>query len=825
MATSRHISEIYAAELEELAQGYPLWYPDGHDGADDIDIGDVGYITEGAFVELFKSKYRYDEPENTKNLDNIPPSHEPLPPKAYSKVLMKEDWMDPNLYASRSVKHKRIAPAAGAEAPLVGGASVHYEFSISEERGALLYITHNAVKKTAQSNRELIKYMKQHHGAWGDHARNSAGIDIRPRDVIMVQGFVKTVEFTVAAGSSGAVSQGGGISVTGGFQAVGNVSLELKHQEMKQQSVQTRSGPKKRSDRFRYSYSLHGGMENGPGYDQCLFLRYFQVRWRFPGYTHIQLRAGAGPHQLPKDPNAGEDAGPSGLMAYDGSDDEIELNIPHHSTHTWVDILLEYLLQNSDAKVAIASHGDVYSLFPENQPPKDFREHLQLTNPKVHVDEDQVATLDLLDLINQHRIQQAISEVDPAPATEPEDPDEPREDDARKGKNGWVGYGALLLASTSEAVPWAHVSMTSQNTDAVAVSSMTVSPDGSRIAASFDDEFIQVWDAKNGKLLLSLDILRDEVNRDEEVVWALCFSADGKRLLSGGVDGKVLLWTLQAIPDAVTTAGEPVVAGDFLSIMEGHESSVWTLSFSPDEKTIASGSVDGVVNVWSVPDATDKTYPVVGQCLHTFPGHNAHVISVIYTADNTRLISFAEMVGKVWSLETGSAVASMKGHTGSIWGVAASHEGDRIMTSSDDNTCRIWDIETGDELVTLGDHTGPVWSVAWSPDDKNVLAGSWDGTATISDSYTGEKLHVLSRDSAVIGTVAWSPLGDIVCTGSENGMVRLWDPHSGEFVAEFQGHVDKVKNITFTPDGQDIFTGSDDGSIRHWCISDAMRLR
>ncbi|KAI0337166.1 WD40 repeat-like protein [Trametopsis cervina] len=829
MVTSKHVSEIYAVEMEDLGQGHPLWYPDGHNNADDIDIGDVGYIRDGAFVELFKSKYDRDDPANMKNLDNIPASHEPLPIKAYAKVITKEGWMHPKLYVSKSIKYEEMEPSAGIEAPLVEGGHIRYRFWLSTKQGALLYISHNAVKKTTLSNREFVTYIKRHHHAWWDHARNTAGIDIRPRDVILVQGFVKTVKFTVAAVSPGPPSHGISATVSCRFQAVDDVSLVFKRDASKVQSITTRSGPKKRSNHSQDS--LYGSTESvappgdaEPVYDQCLFLRYFQIRWRFPGYNHIKLHAGAGPHYLPKDPDTGGDTLSS--LVEESSDDEIESNFPGHSTESWLNILLEYILQNSDANAAIASHEDVYSLFPDNHRPKDFRKHLKIMRPRIHVDEDQVATLDLLELINQCRVRQTANQQVIHTTETTRNAVDTDEKHTRRGKDGTVRYGALALSGASEVMPWAHMLLTSRSPDATAVSSVAVSSDGSRIAASFDGKMIEVWNAKNGMSVMCLDILKEEASCDKEIARALCFSMDGKYLVSGGVDGKVILWTLQDIPTAETMTGRSVVAGDVLSTMEGHESDVWTLSFSPDAKMIASGSVDGVIKVWSAPlDTTSRIYPAVGQCLHTFSGHHTHVMSILYNVDNTRLISFAEMTGKVWSLETGHEVASMKGHTGLIWCVAASHKGDRILTGSDDYTCRIWDIENGKAIVTLRDHTGPAWSVTWSPDDRHVLVGSWNGTATINDSYTGERIHVLSRDSAVIGTVAWSPLGDLVCTGSENGMVRLWNSCSGEFVAEFQGHVDKVKNITFTPDGQDIFTGSDDGSIRHWCISDAMRLR
>ena len=49
------MSDTYAQELFPLGFGHPLWYPQpsGLTGNEKIDIGDVGYIEDGAFVRLF----------------------------------------------------------------------------------------------------------------------------------------------------------------------------------------------------------------------------------------------------------------------------------------------------------------------------------------------------------------------------------------------------------------------------------------------------------------------------------------------------------------------------------------------------------------------------------------------------------------------------------------------------------------------------------------------------------------------------------------------------------------------------------------------------
>ena len=67
----------------------------------------------------------------------------------------------------------------------------------------------------------------------------------------------------------------------------------------------------------------------------------------------------------------------------------------------------------------------------------------------------------------------------------------------------------------------------------------------------------------------------------------MAFSPDGKTLASGSDNGTVRLWEVDQ-PEMA-----PVV-------LLGHEQGVLAVAFSPDGKTLASGSDDGTVRLWAV---------------------------------------------------------------------------------------------------------------------------------------------------------------------------------------------------------------------------------
>ena len=70
------------------------------------------------------------------------------------------------------------------------------------------------------------------------------------------------------------------------------------------------------------------------------------------------------------------------------------------------------------------------------------------------------------------------------------------------------------------------------------------------------------------------------------VVNSVAFSPDGKTLASGSEDATIKLWD--------------VASGKELRTLAGHSGCVDSVAFSPDGKTLASGSDDSTIKLWDV---------------------------------------------------------------------------------------------------------------------------------------------------------------------------------------------------------------------------------
>lgn len=120
---------------------------------------------------------------------------------------------------------------------------------------------------------------------------------------------------------------------------------------------------------------------------------------------------------------------------------------------------------------------------------------------------------------------------------------------------------------------------------------------------------------------------------------------------------------------------------DKLVTLRGHKRSVWTASFSPVDKCIATGSADKTIRLWNLD----------GECLRTFEGHSSSVLKLCFATAGTQLVSAGgDGVVKAWSVRHGECMCTLEGHDDKIWAVATAQDGDFLASAGADATVKVW---------------------------------------------------------------------------------------------------------------------------------------
>ncbi|MCB8765938.1 WD40 repeat domain-containing protein [Planktothrix agardhii] len=296
---------------------------------------------------------------------------------------------------------------------------------------------------------------------------------------------------------------------------------------------------------------------------------------------------------------------------------------------------------------------------------------------------------------------------------------------------------------------------------------------------------------------------RNRLETHSSLVYSVSFSPDGKTLASGSGDNTIKLWD-------VTTGKE-------IHTLQGHSSVVSSVSFSPDGKTLASGSDDNTIKLWDV---------TTGKEIRTLQGHSSSVWSVSFSPDGKTLASGSDdKTIKLWDIITGKEIHTLQGHSSSVSSVSFSPDGKTLASGSWDKTIKLWDITTGKEIRTLQGHSSVVSSVSFSPDGKTLASGSDDNTIKLWDVTTGKEIRTLQGHSSVVSSVSFSPDGKTLASGSEDNTIKLWDVTTGKAIHTLQGHSSSVNSVSFSPDGKTLASGSEDNTIKLWDITTGKEIR
>ena len=356
--------------------------------------------------------------------------------------------------------------------------------------------------------------------------------------------------------------------------------------------------------------------------------------------------------------------------------------------------------------------------------------------------------------------------------------------------------------------------------------------DGRMMIAATSDGQIQTIDGGTGNQVSTMRAHPP----DAEVY--LQISADGEKLITSGSDGSSRIWSISEL-----LAEAPLRL----------EHSGWfnSISLSPDDKLVASGSSNGQINIWEtasrrqlrvIPTGSTEVLSVAfspsgEQILSTGDGENATIWNVsdgrpllrmrhdirvhigIYSPNGKMIATGgADKLIRIWETSTGRLLKSLRGHDNEVTSLVFLGDEGRLVSGGYDETLRLWDTNSGAEIGRLAGQKGIIWDVAVSPDGKRLATIGEDSVVRLHQIETRSLISTIdiSRNGGM--GVAFNPAEHRIAVADKNKKVFIHDSTSGRKILQLSDFAGDCTSIAFTRDGKTLVTGDLGGQVRMFAI-------
>ncbi len=257
-----------------------------------------------------------------------------------------------------------------------------------------------------------------------------------------------------------------------------------------------------------------------------------------------------------------------------------------------------------------------------------------------------------------------------------------------------------------------------------------------------------------------------------------------------------------------------------------HDYNVASMDFAPDDRRLATGTLDGTVRIWPPP-----TSGAMLRFNHEIQYSSQSVTNVDINNDGTLLATVGwDNTTRIWNTADGEQTTLVK-HMQRPSFVKFSPEGNRVAVAElcfsssgcDEVLVQIADAHTGEVFARMV-HDSNIKKMAFSPDGKFILTGTERGNITLWELPGGEAVWEYEQDRlTAVGALAFSPDGAYLaaaehCSGYMKckASIRVWSLAGGKKLQSEFSHGNGIRNLVFSPDGAVLATSSSDLGVRLW---------
>jgi WD40 repeat protein len=334
------------------------------------------------------------------------------------------------------------------------------------------------------------------------------------------------------------------------------------------------------------------------------------------------------------------------------------------------------------------------------------------------------------------------------------------------------------------------------------VFALAFSPDGRTLVSGGTDRTVQRWD-------LSSTVKKPEplpLSGYAQEIYSLAINEENE-LFAGTGKGTIAVWNLKP--------KDPRLA-ERIRLKE--KELVRCVSFAGQAgKMLAFGASTGEIFLWNL--AKQELSPPLF-------GHNKPVLCIASSPDGKTLASGSEE-GIIFRNAAGEQLGEVHNEKGAVSALAFRPDGQVLASNTAGNEIVFWDVASKTPIDSpLIKHAKRVTSLAFSPDGKQLAAGDKDEKVLLWDAMTGTQIGTEpfckfdNPSYSPVSAVAFSSIGQVAAAGRDPRIMVRNTTTSGSnlTVSRLERHKSEVTSLAFSPNGQMLASASQDGTLILWDV-------
>jgi WD40 repeat protein len=355
------------------------------------------------------------------------------------------------------------------------------------------------------------------------------------------------------------------------------------------------------------------------------------------------------------------------------------------------------------------------------------------------------------------------------------------------------------------------------------VKTFGLSPGGEKLLLIGKDT-LKVWDTRELKYEKTISNIAGKYG----AVWRGSISEDGQKLLAISEGDQLSLWQLTE-QDTLISLSNRDYPGN-----QGKLTNIKYATFSPDGNRVAALTKDQRIHLFDIrssglhaissieqswPDPTSQEIDLFKTLEEKIEKRfTPDLVSVAFSPDGSRLLTFSRYIFydpsvKVWNVEDGQEVFSLRGLRGLNYSAAFTPDGKAITTSS------AWI-----NLVSGGD------SIRFDPEIIHWELSPWQEPLAVAGS-SDLKYYGFGMDRQSVMSLsdwetprAYTRDSSRFYSADKAGLIKMWNTQTGAQLQSWNTGLEDITAIAVSPDGRYLAAGNEDGLAKLWALRNQKEL-